>query len=77
MQTFGMSERRACGLLGVWRSSCRYRCKPDRNEKLREQLVDLAHERPRFGYRHWGCCFLERGSTSTTNGCSAYIVQLD
>jgi hypothetical protein len=51
VKTFGMSERRACELLGVWRSSCRYERKPDRNEKLREQLVALAHERPRFGYQ--------------------------
>jgi putative transposase len=51
VNTFGISERRACGLLGVWRSSCRYERKPDRNEKLREQLVELAQQRPRFGYR--------------------------
>ena len=35
-------------------SSCRYQQKPDPNEKLREQLVALAHERPRFGYRRLG-----------------------
>jgi putative transposase len=34
--------------------------KPDRNEKLREQLVELAHERPRFGYRRLGV-LLDRG----------------
>jgi putative transposase len=51
VKTFGMSERRACGLLGVWRSSCRYRSKPDRNQQLREKVVSVAHERPRFGYR--------------------------
>jgi len=50
VEAFGIGERRACGLLGVWRSSCRYRRKPDRNEKLRGQFVALAHERPRFGY---------------------------
>jgi putative transposase len=54
VQTFGISERRACGLCGVWRSSCRYQQRPDRDEGLREQLTKLAHERPRFGYRRLG-----------------------
>jgi len=56
-----MSERRVCGLLGVWRSSCRYRKKPDRNEQLRQQLVELAHERPRFGYRRLGVLLAREG----------------
>lgn len=56
-----MSERRACGLLGVWRSSCRYRRRPDRNEKLREHLIELAHERPRFGYRRLGVLLSREG----------------
>jgi putative transposase len=49
-----MSERRACGLFGVGRSSCRYRQEADRDEGLREQLAKLAQERPRFGYRRLG-----------------------
>jgi putative transposase len=61
VEAFGISERRACGLLGVWRSSCRYRRKPDRNEKLRGQLVALAHERPRFGYRRLGVLLSREG----------------
>ena len=61
MKTLGMSERRACGLLGVWRSSCRYRKKPDRNEDLRERLVKLAQERPRFGYRRLGVLLAREG----------------
>jgi putative transposase len=43
----------------VWRSSCRYRHRPDRDEGLREQLRKLAQERPRFGYRRLGV-LLER-----------------
>jgi len=54
-----MSERRACGLFGVWRSSCRYQRKADRNENVRQKLMDLARERPRFGYRRLGV-LLER-----------------
>ncbi|MGI8960666.1 MAG: IS3 family transposase [Bryobacteraceae bacterium] len=61
METFGISERRACGLFGVWRSSCRYRRKPNGNEELRQQLVSLAHERPRFGYRRLGVLLAREG----------------
>ena len=61
METFGISERRACGLFGVWRSSCRYRHKPNGNEELRQQLVSLAHERPRFGYRRLGVLLAREG----------------
>ena len=61
MTTFGISERRACGLLGVWRSSCRYKPKPDRDSELREQLTELAQERPRFGYRRLGVLLARNG----------------
>lgn len=46
-----MSERRACELLGVARSSCRYRAKLRGEEGLRMALRNVALERPRFGYR--------------------------
>jgi len=46
-----LSERRACGLIGMSRGSWRYR-KKERNEAaLRKRLLQLAEERPRFGYR--------------------------
>lgn len=50
-QSFGVSERRACELLGMDRSSCRYRAKPERDLELQQELVELARKRPRFGYR--------------------------
>jgi len=47
----GMSERRACRIIGVDRTSVRYRrTKPDDGE-LRARIRALAHERRRFGYR--------------------------
>jgi putative transposase len=58
---FGISERRACGLLGVWRSSCRYQEKPDRNAELRQELTELAQQRPRFGYRRLGALLARNG----------------
>lgn len=49
--TFGPSERRACGLLEVAVSSYRYRSARQGDSELREKLVALAGEKPRFGYR--------------------------
>ena len=59
--TFPISERRACELLGVWRSSCRYKAKPDHDSELRTQLMELAGERPRFGYRRLGVLLARNG----------------
>ena len=44
------SERRACGLMEIPRMSYRYQSRRDDNE-LRERLLALAREKPRFGYR--------------------------
>jgi putative transposase len=51
-QAQGLSERRACRLVGMARTSCRY--EPQRQgeeEKLKARLRSLAGERRRFGYR--------------------------
>lgn len=50
-ERYPVSERRACGLLAVWRSSWRYRCRRREDPLLRERLRQLAYERRRFGYR--------------------------
>jgi hypothetical protein len=47
----GVSERRACKLLGVDRASYRYEPRPDRNAELLDELVKLARQKPRYGYR--------------------------
>lgn len=47
----GISERRACRLIGLCRASCRYDRRPDRNAGLRSRLRELAEQRRRFGYR--------------------------
>ena len=44
------SERRVCGLLSIAVSSYRYRSRRS-DESLRETLVRLAREKPRYGYR--------------------------
>jgi len=57
---YAFSERRACGLLDVAVSSYRYQ--PRRSdEPLRTQLVELAREKPRFGYRRLHVLLQRRG----------------
>ena len=50
-QTHGLSERRACGLIRIARSSQRYRSQRRPDQDLRTRLGLLAQQRPRFGYR--------------------------
>jgi putative transposase len=57
---FHLSERTACKLLGVERSSYRYEPRPDRNAELRSEMVKLARQKPRYGYRRLHA-LLERG----------------
>ncbi len=47
----GLSERRACQLVGMTRSSYRYAVRRQEPAGLRERLRGLAQERCRFGYR--------------------------
>jgi len=47
----GISERRACRLLGLCRATQRYTKRPDRAGELRARLRELAEQRRRFGYR--------------------------
>jgi putative transposase len=51
-QRFGLSQRRACRLVGAARSTVRYRSRDrDDDAAVRSRLCDLAAQRPRFGYR--------------------------
>ena len=47
---YAASERRVCGLLGMAASSYRYGTTRS-DEPLRTQLVELARDKPRYGYR--------------------------
>ena len=51
-QGIAVSERRACGLVGLARTTFRRPVMADpQNEALKLRIVDLAHARRRFGYR--------------------------
>ena len=56
-----LSERRACKLIGVERMSYRYGPRPDHNARLREALVEVARQKPRFGYRRLHAILERRG----------------
>jgi putative transposase len=46
-----MSERRASRLVELDCSSCRCEPRADHNGELREELLKLARQKPRYGYR--------------------------
>ena len=48
---FRRSERRACALLGTWRSSCRYRTVRSDEEEIRAKVREAAGRHNRWGYR--------------------------
>jgi transposase InsO family protein len=47
----GLSERRACSVVGADRKMIRYQSIRPPETELRGRLRDLANERRRFGYR--------------------------
>jgi len=64
--TYQVSERRACRVVGINRATMRYR--PQRKAELvqaeavvENRLVELAKERPRFGYRRLGVLLWREG----------------
>jgi putative transposase len=47
----GFGVRRACGLVQISRSLCRYRSRRADSAKLRERIAQIAAEKRRYGYR--------------------------
>jgi len=62
-EKFEVSERRACELNHIDRSSYRYQPQPDRNADLRQKLTALAREKPRWGYRRLAVLLERQGET--------------
>jgi hypothetical protein len=46
---YSFSERQACRLLDLDRSSFRYEAQPDHNTGIRQSLINLARQKPRYG----------------------------
>lgn len=57
----GLSERTACKLLDLERGSYRYEPRPDRNVELRSELLALAGQKPRYGYRRLHALLVRKG----------------
>jgi len=53
MTTHDLSQRRACGLIGITRRGFQRAPVEDRDRRLRQRLRELAEER-----RRWGCPML-------------------
>ena len=54
IKEFRRSQRRACQLSGLGRSTCRYRIRRPVDEEFRQKLRAIALARPKFGYRRLG-----------------------
>jgi len=61
MERDGLSQRRACRLVGVDRSTLRYQCRRPDDTAVRQRLRELAAERRRFGYRRLGWMLAREG----------------
>lgn len=48
---YGISQRRACQLVGIHRSIVRYKSIKHTDEELMERIKQIAYEKKRFGYR--------------------------
>ncbi|WP_373290315.1 IS3 family transposase [Neoroseomonas lacus] len=57
----GLSERRACDLIGIARRVARYQPSRPDDAGLRQRLRELAAERRRFGYRRLGYLLAREG----------------
>ena len=60
---FGLSERRACSIIGVSRRVNSYASRRPDDGALRVRLRDLASARRRFGYRRLGYLLAREGLT--------------
>jgi putative transposase len=63
----GLSERRACCIVAVDRTTVRYVPKRQADTALRERLRELANSRRRFGYRRLFVLLRQQGERSGKN----------
>jgi len=71
----GHTERRACELASLPRSTCRYASKKEDDPKLVKRLRQIAEERPRFGYRRVHAILRREGYEVNASVYTASIAQ--
>jgi hypothetical protein len=75
---YQISELHTCRLLGMGRSTYRYRArKPERDSALRARLKELAAKRMRFGYRRLTAMLVRENIFAQPTGpiaCSLYCL---
>jgi putative transposase len=64
-EEYAVSERRACKLLTVDRGTYRYEPRPDRNAELRGEIIALARQKPRYGYRRLHAVLTRQGQRTS------------
>jgi len=73
---YRMSERQACRLVGLARSTNRYRTrKTERDAALRTRLKELAAKRMRFGYRRLTAMLMREGMAVNHKACTGCIAR--
>ena len=74
METFGVSERFACRVLGQHRSTMQRKIAktPDDEAALTADIVELATGYGRYGYRRITALLREAGWVSTSNASSGF-----
>lgn len=50
MNEFKVSERKACRVISIERSSIRYKKRPDKNIELKKRMIHWSEKRPRYGH---------------------------
>ena len=50
IETYGLSERHTCRLLGISRTAYRYQAKKQDDREIKKQLRQLAERKPRWGF---------------------------
>ena len=70
-QRYGVSERRACKVLDVYRSVQRYKKRTANDEaKLRDAILRLAYQYGRYGYRRITALLKVEGFPSSKMKCN-------
>ena len=72
MSEFAYSERQACKLMSMDRTTYRYQPRPDHNAELRSKLIALARQKPRYGSGVCVRCWSAADAKPPRNGCTAY-----